>query len=108
MAAPYFYHQIAKPILSVDQKGDRDRLLASGYGFYASDAMNQMLTLTYDDILAQDMVWVGTPAQIANRVATSWPRKSWTSSRSRCCRAARRAASRWSSIAARRNCSAPR
>jgi hypothetical protein len=50
LAAPYFYHQIAKPILSVDQKGDRDRLLAAGYGFYASDAMNQMLTLTYDDI----------------------------------------------------------
>lgn len=69
LAAPYFYHQIAKPILSVDQKGDRDRLLAAGYGFYASDAMNQMMTLSYDDILAQDMVWVGTPAQIANRVA---------------------------------------
>ena len=68
-AAPYFYHQIAKPILSIDQKADRERLLAAGYGFYASDAMNRMLELTYDDILAQDMVWVGTPAQIANKVA---------------------------------------
>jgi hypothetical protein len=31
--------------------------------------MNRMLELTYDDIVAQDMVWVGTPAQIANKVA---------------------------------------
>ena len=69
LAAPYFYHQIAKPILSIDKKADGDRLLAAGYGFYASDAMNQMLNLTYDDILAQEMVWVGTPAQIANRVS---------------------------------------
>ena len=68
-AAPYFYHQIAKPILSVDQVADRDRLLAAGYGFYASNAMNSMLELTYEDILAQDMVWVGTPAQIADKVA---------------------------------------
>ncbi len=69
VAGPYFYHQIAKPILRVDQKGDRDRLLASGYGFYASDAMNQMLGLTYDDIIGQDMLWVGTSAQIAARTA---------------------------------------
>ncbi len=69
LAGPYFYHQIAKPILSLDQKGDRDRLLASGYGFYASEAMHQMLNLTYDDIIGQDMLWVGTPAQIAARVA---------------------------------------
>ena len=68
IGAPYFYNQIAKPILTLPQERDRERLLAAGYGFYAGDAMNSMLTLTYDEILAQDMVWVGTPEQIRNRL----------------------------------------
>ncbi len=67
-AAEYFYHNIAKPILHLDQEGHRDRLLASGYGFYASNAMNQMMELTLEQIMEGDMVWVGTPEYIRQRV----------------------------------------
>ena len=66
-ACEYFYHNIAKPINYLDQEGDRDRLIASGYGFYASNAMNDMLMLTYEQIVEGGLVWVGTPDQIRRR-----------------------------------------
>lgn len=67
-ALPYFYQQVAKPILAIDQKADAERLIGAGYAFYASDAMYQLLKLGYDDAVGQGMVWVGTPDQIRNRV----------------------------------------
>lgn len=67
-AAAYFYHHVAVPIRCIDQEAERERLLAAGYGFYAGNAMNQMLELTYEQIEELGLVWAGTPAQIANRI----------------------------------------
>ena len=66
--AAYFYHQVAKPILCIDQAADRERLIAAGYGFYAGNAMNQMLEMTHEQIEEMGLVWAGTPAQIKNRI----------------------------------------
>ena len=66
-ACEYFYSNIAKPITFLDQEGHRDRLIASGYGFYASDAMNQMMELKYEEVIESGMVWVGTPDQVRRR-----------------------------------------
>ncbi|MBL4622686.1 MAG: LLM class flavin-dependent oxidoreductase [Immundisolibacteraceae bacterium] len=66
-ACEYFYRNISKPITFLDQEGHQDRLIASGYGFYASNAMNQMMELTYEQIIEGGMVWVGTPDQIRRR-----------------------------------------
>ncbi len=66
-ACEYFYHNISKPIDYLDQEGDQDRLLASGYGFYAGTGMNDMQKLTYEQIIEGGLVWVGTPDQIRRR-----------------------------------------
>lgn len=75
-AAEYFYHKVALPILSVDQEADRERLIASGYAFYAGNAMNQMLEMTHEQIVELGLVWAGTPAQITNRVIDFLDRES--------------------------------
>jgi alkanesulfonate monooxygenase SsuD/methylene tetrahydromethanopterin reductase-like flavin-dependent oxidoreductase (luciferase family) len=66
--AEYFYHQIAKPIQRIDQQADADALIAAGYGFYAGDAMNQMLSIAHEQIEEAGLIWAGTPAQITNRI----------------------------------------
>ena len=39
----------------------KQKLEAAGYGFYASGAMEQLSDMPYDAMIADDVVWVGTP-----------------------------------------------
>lgn len=45
-----------------------DELNAAGYGFYASGALEQLAAMDWDQITSQDVVWVGTPAEIVEKI----------------------------------------
>jgi alkanesulfonate monooxygenase SsuD/methylene tetrahydromethanopterin reductase-like flavin-dependent oxidoreductase (luciferase family) len=49
--------------------GDHERLAAAGYGFYISGIMEQLAATPYDEMIAGDVVWAGTPEDVAERVA---------------------------------------
>jgi alkanesulfonate monooxygenase SsuD/methylene tetrahydromethanopterin reductase-like flavin-dependent oxidoreductase (luciferase family) len=46
----------------------REELNAKGYGFYASGALESLTRLTYDDILEQEIAFVGTPTQVIGQI----------------------------------------
>jgi alkanesulfonate monooxygenase SsuD/methylene tetrahydromethanopterin reductase-like flavin-dependent oxidoreductase (luciferase family) len=46
----------------------RERLKRSGYAFYASDLLQQMRQLDYEELVEREMVWVGTPEQITRKL----------------------------------------
>jgi alkanesulfonate monooxygenase SsuD/methylene tetrahydromethanopterin reductase-like flavin-dependent oxidoreductase (luciferase family) len=45
-----------------------EQLNAAGYGFYAAGIMEQLAATPYDEMIAGDIVWVGTPDDIVQRV----------------------------------------
>ncbi|MBF6570192.1 MAG: LLM class flavin-dependent oxidoreductase [Candidatus Binataceae bacterium] len=45
----------------------KQRLLDSNYAFYASEIMETLSKLTYEQILAEDYAFVGTPAQVLDQ-----------------------------------------
>ncbi|MGH9294091.1 MAG: LLM class flavin-dependent oxidoreductase [Acidimicrobiales bacterium] len=45
-----------------------DRLAAAGYGFYSSGIMEQLAATPYDEMIAKDIVWCGTPEDVVQRV----------------------------------------
>jgi len=45
-----------------------DKLNAAGYGFYASGIMEQLAATPYDEMIAGDIVWCGTPDDVLQRV----------------------------------------
>ena len=49
--------------------GDHEKLAAAGYGFYTSGIMEALALTPYDEMIAGDIVWVGTPDDVAERVA---------------------------------------
>jgi alkanesulfonate monooxygenase SsuD/methylene tetrahydromethanopterin reductase-like flavin-dependent oxidoreductase (luciferase family) len=51
--------------------GPAAELQAAGYGFYTSGIMEQLAATPYDEMIAGDVVWVGTPDDVAERVAAT-------------------------------------
>ena len=45
-----------------------DKLNAAGYGFYASGIMEKLAATPYDEMIAGDIVWVGTPDDVVERI----------------------------------------
>jgi alkanesulfonate monooxygenase SsuD/methylene tetrahydromethanopterin reductase-like flavin-dependent oxidoreductase (luciferase family) len=45
-----------------------DKLNAAGYGFYAAGIMEQLAATPYDEMIAGDIVWVGTPDDVIERI----------------------------------------
>lgn len=45
-----------------------DRLNAAGYGFYTSGLMEGLLKIPFEQLVADDFVWVGTPDDICERI----------------------------------------
>jgi len=45
-----------------------DELNAAGYGFYAAGILEKLAQTPYDDMIAGDIVWVGTPADVIERI----------------------------------------
>jgi alkanesulfonate monooxygenase SsuD/methylene tetrahydromethanopterin reductase-like flavin-dependent oxidoreductase (luciferase family) len=45
-----------------------DDLNRAGYGFYAAGIMEQLAATPYDEMISGDIVWVGTPSQVIERI----------------------------------------
>lgn len=48
--------------------GRKDELNATGYGFYASGAMEQIRRLTYDQCVKEELCLLGTPEQVTAQI----------------------------------------
>jgi alkanesulfonate monooxygenase SsuD/methylene tetrahydromethanopterin reductase-like flavin-dependent oxidoreductase (luciferase family) len=55
---------------NADELASKERLEASGYGFYASGIMEQLSDMPYEQMIAGDVVWVGTPSDVIERIET--------------------------------------
>ena len=51
-----------------DEMPSKDVLEKSGYGFYASGIMENFSDMPYDEMIKNDVVWVGTPNDIIERI----------------------------------------
>jgi flavin-dependent trigonelline monooxygenase, oxygenase component len=45
-----------------------DGLAAAGYGFYTAGILEQLAETPYEQMIEQDIVWVGTPADVIERI----------------------------------------
>ena len=54
----------------LSELGPVEELQAAGYGFYTSGIMEQLAATPYEEMIAGDIVWVGTPDDVAERVAS--------------------------------------
>lgn len=50
-----------------ERASDEDLALA-GYGFYSSGIMERLAETPYDEMIESDVVWVGTPADVVERI----------------------------------------
>ena len=51
----------ASPVESIQDEKKKAELVAKGYGFYASGALESLTKLTYDQIVEQEIGFIGTP-----------------------------------------------
>jgi flavin-dependent trigonelline monooxygenase, oxygenase component len=51
-----------------DELASKDQLNASGFGFYASGIMEKLSDMPYDEMIENDVVWVGTPRDVIERI----------------------------------------
>jgi alkanesulfonate monooxygenase SsuD/methylene tetrahydromethanopterin reductase-like flavin-dependent oxidoreductase (luciferase family) len=65
---PYLLAFLACNASPVKGLPPREELIAKGYGFYASGALEALTRLTYQDILEQEIAFVGTPEQVIGQI----------------------------------------
>src|SRR5437763_6851172 len=53
---------------NADELKSKEELEAAGYGFYASGIMEQLSDMPYDEMIDKDVVWVGTPQDVIERI----------------------------------------
>lgn len=58
----------ASPLESISSESKKKELREKGYGFYATGAMESLLKLTYDEIVEQEIGFVGTPDKVIQQV----------------------------------------
>jgi hypothetical protein len=46
----------------------REELIAKGYGFYASGALESLTRLTYRDFVDQEIAFIGTPDEVIGQI----------------------------------------
>lgn len=54
----------ASPVASLEGEEKKAELVAKGYGFYASGALESLTKLTYDQIVEQEIGFIGTPEKV--------------------------------------------
>ena len=54
----------ASPVDSLQDESKKAELRAKGYGFYASGALESLTKLTYDEIVEQEIGFIGTPEKV--------------------------------------------
>ena len=52
----------------LEERAPDEELQAAGYGFYTSGIMEELAQTPYDEMIAEDIVWVGTPADVIERI----------------------------------------
>jgi alkanesulfonate monooxygenase SsuD/methylene tetrahydromethanopterin reductase-like flavin-dependent oxidoreductase (luciferase family) len=52
----------------LEELAPAEELTAAGYGFYISGIMEQLAATPYDEMIAGDIVWVGTPEDVIERI----------------------------------------
>ncbi len=57
----------ASPLVEYDQPS-ADELNAAGYGFYAAGILEKLAQTPYDEMIAGDLIWVGTPTDVIERI----------------------------------------
>jgi len=58
------------PLTEYD-KPPADDLVKAGYGFYTAGIMEQLAATPFEQLVAEDYVWVGTPQDILERIAAT-------------------------------------
>lgn len=58
----------ASPIESLQQESKKAELVAKGYGFYASGALESLTKLTYEQIVDQEIGFIGTPEKVIRQI----------------------------------------
>src|SRR6202041_3638064 len=58
----------ASPVESLQDESKKAELRAKGYGFYASGALESLTKLTYDEIVEQEIGFIGTPEKVVRQV----------------------------------------
>src|SRR6202022_2423602 len=58
----------ASPVESIQSEEKKAELRAKGYGFYASGALESLTKLTYDEIVGQEIGFIGTPEKIIRQI----------------------------------------
>src|SRR3990170_3904254 len=57
----------ASPLVEYE-KPPTDELNAAGYGFYAAGILEKLAATPYDEMIVGDVVWVGTPKDVIERI----------------------------------------
>lgn len=58
----------ASPIFSKPKLPPKEELIAKGYGFYASGALEGLAQMSYDDIVNGEIGFIGTPSKVIDQV----------------------------------------
>jgi len=58
----------ASPVGSLQSESKRAELRAKGYGFYASGALESLTKLTYEEIVEQEIGFIGTPEKVIRQI----------------------------------------
>jgi alkanesulfonate monooxygenase SsuD/methylene tetrahydromethanopterin reductase-like flavin-dependent oxidoreductase (luciferase family) len=58
----------ASPMESLQDEAKKAELQAKGYGFYASGALESLTKLTYEQIVEQEIGFIGTPQKVVRQV----------------------------------------
>jgi flavin-dependent trigonelline monooxygenase, oxygenase component len=58
----------ASPVESIQGEEMKEELRAKGYGFYASGALESLTKLTYEEIVDQEIGFIGTPDKVIKQV----------------------------------------
>jgi alkanesulfonate monooxygenase SsuD/methylene tetrahydromethanopterin reductase-like flavin-dependent oxidoreductase (luciferase family) len=58
----------ASPVSSISSEDKKAELRAKGYGFYASGALESLTKLTYDEIVEQEIGFIGTPEKVIRQI----------------------------------------
>lgn len=58
----------ASPVESLQSESKKAELRAKGYGFYASGALESLTQLTYEQIVEQEIAFIGTPEKVIGQI----------------------------------------
>ena len=58
----------ASPLTEGDELPPAEELEAAGYGFYAAGILEKLAETPYEEMIDGDIVWVGTPADVIERI----------------------------------------